>query len=74
MVLHRSVFFASLLKKYPTPIPTPTPTPSVEISVQELARNPAAFRAKEKRLVRVLKDLDSKLERLNKDRDAALRK
>lgn len=37
-------------------------------------RSPAAFRAKEKRLVRALKDLDSKLERLNKDRDAALRK
>lgn len=47
---------------------------SVEIHVQELSRNPVAFRAKEKRLVQVLKDLDSRLERLNKDRDAALKK
>lgn len=41
---------------------------------QELLRNPTAFRAKEKRLVLVLSDLDVKLARLNKDRDAALRK
>eukprot|EP00903_Cladosiphon_okamuranus_P010440 g9876.t1 len=41
---------------------------------EDLARNPAAFRAKEKRLVRALKNLDSKLERLHKDRHAALRK
>ncbi|CAM9395583.1 unnamed protein product [Ectocarpus sp. 6 AP-2014] len=45
-----------------------------EASEEELARNPAAFRAKERRLVGVLKDLDVKLERLKKDRDSALRK
>lgn len=42
--------------------------------MKELARNPAAFRAKERRLVGVLKELDVKLERLKKDRDSALRK
>ncbi|CAB1097155.1 unnamed protein product [Ectocarpus sp. CCAP 1310/34] len=47
---------------------------SEEVCTKELARNPAAFRAKERRLVGVLKDLDVKLERLKKDRDSALRK
>lgn len=36
--------------------------------------DPAAYRAKEKRLVGTLKDLDAKLERLHKDRDAALKR
>lgn len=41
---------------------------------QELARDPAAFRAKEKRLLGTLRELDVKLERLHKARDAALKK
>ena len=41
---------------------------------QELARDPIAFGAKEKRLLGTLKDLDAKLESLNKDRDTALKK
>ena len=41
---------------------------------QELVRDPVAFGAKEKRLLGTVKDLDAKLERLNKDRDTALRK
>lgn len=41
---------------------------------QELARDPIAFAAKEKRLLSTLKDLDVKLNRLNRDRDTALRK
>lgn len=41
---------------------------------KDAARNPANFRAKEKRLLATLKELDAKLERLHKDRDAALKK
>ncbi|CAM9750371.1 unnamed protein product, partial [Scytosiphon promiscuus] len=41
---------------------------------EELLRNPAAFRAKEKRLLGVLKGIDAKLERLQKDRDIALKR
>lgn len=51
-----------------------TSTITLYIHKQELARDPAAFLAKERRLVETVREIDAKLERLNKDRDLTLKK